>query len=456
EPHRRPPLEDEHAAGQHLPGPTRRPAAQGPAVARTGAERGTHALPPLVHPRAAEEVRRRVRAAAHPGAPAAGPLRQARHDQADLRQRPRGVPRRQGQRGAGPDHGRALAAPRRRCAAQARAQAADAGVPAVGDGRLREGRHADRPGRGRLLDPGRRVPQPRADELADAGGDPPGRLRRRRRGAAGGAPPAGEPDCRHQAADPARLGLPVPAAVRSVEEGRRGAAAARRTALRRDRRAAQGHRPPRADRRALTAAAGRRQRGRGAAVRRRAARPARHVAARRARDDGVRAVLGALRARTRRRPAVPSPARSRQRGRRLPRGGDEGVPAAAPDHPDGGAVPDGAGHHRRRTPACGCLRRPLDHPRPPRPGQLPRARPLPARAVPRRRGRGEHVDPFRRRRTALHRRGLLAHGGRRRPARGAAEARRAGGRRAHRPAPGPQHHQRAGAGRPDRGDRPGL
>ena len=55
----------------------------------------------------------------------------------------------------------------------------------------------------------------------------------------------------------------------------------------------------------------------------------------------------------------------------------------------------------------------------------------------------EHLDPLRRRRAPLHRRRVLADGGRRGAARGACVVRRARGRRAHRRAPGPQHHQRA-------------
>ena len=72
--------------------------------------------------------------------------------------------------------------------------------------------------------PGRRVPQPRADERPDARGHPAGRLRRGRRGPARPAPPAGQRDRRRQADRAARLGLPLPAALRPLEEGRRGPA----------------------------------------------------------------------------------------------------------------------------------------------------------------------------------------------------------------------------------------
>ena len=64
-----------------------------------------------------------------------------------------------------------------------------------------------------------------------------------------------------------------------------------------------------------------------------------------------------------------------------------------------------------------------------RPGALPRPEPA-----------HQHLDPVRGRRPPLHRRRLLADGGRRGPARGAHGVRRHGRRRG--PAPGPQHHQR--------------
>ena len=61
---------------------------------------------------------------------------------------------------------------------------------------------------------------------------------------------------------------------------------------------------------------------------------------------------------------------------------------------------------------------------PRRPRELPAARGVPAHALPRRAGATEHLDPVRRRRPSLHRRGLLAHGGRRGAARGADGLRR--------------------------------
>ena len=74
----------------------------------------------------------------------------------------------------------------------------------------------------------------------------------------------------------------------------------------------------------------------------------------------------------------------RRRRRRLARGGPQGVDAAAPGHPDGGAHPDAARHHRRHRPARrrhrrarrSCVATPAtdNHPDPER---------VPARALPR-------------------------------------------------------------------------
>ena len=85
-------------------------------------------VPALVPPLPAQEVRRRLHRAADAQGPAAGLLHQAGAREGDLRRRPRGLPRRQGQRDPRPGHGRALAAAPGRRRAQAGPQAADAGV----------------------------------------------------------------------------------------------------------------------------------------------------------------------------------------------------------------------------------------------------------------------------------------------------------------------------------------
>ena len=74
---------------------------------------------------------------------------------------------------------------------------------------------------GRPLDAGRRVPLARPDERADPRGDPAGRVRSHRRDPAGPAAAAGQQDRGHLARGAARLGLPVPAAVRPLEGDRR-------------------------------------------------------------------------------------------------------------------------------------------------------------------------------------------------------------------------------------------
>ena len=201
---------------------------------------------------------------------------------------------------------------------------------------------------------------------------------------------AGQQDRQHHPAGAARLGLPAAAAARPLAAHGREPGRARPGDLRRDRRAARGCRPGRAHRRALPAA------------------PAC------ATEDGDRAsptselrdqlvtlllaghettatalawTLHELGTRPRR-----SDAQARDAADAgddgLPRGGAQGVDAAAPGDPDGGAPPDGAGDDRRHRPARAApTSRPsiiLAHePR----GQPPRPRPVPARAVPRRRGR---------------------------------------------------------------------
>ena len=64
----------------------------------------------------------------------------------------------------------------------------------------------------------------------------------------------------------------------------------------------------------------------------------------------------------------------RRRRRRLARGGAQGVDAAAPGDPDGGAHADEAGHHRRHRPAGRRHRRAVDPDRPRPRGQPPRPR----------------------------------------------------------------------------------
>ena len=148
--------------------------------------------------------------------------------------------------------------------------------------------------------------------------------------------------------------------------------------------------------------------------------------------------------------AHPGRGRRRRRGRRRLAGrGDEGVDAAAPGDPDGGAHADEAADHRRHRHPARRHRRPVDPDRAPSPRQLRRPRRVRPRAVPRPQPADQHLDPVRRRRTPLHRRRLLADGGRGGAARGLPGGRRDRGR--HRRAAGPQHHLGAAARRPDQG-----
>ena len=117
---------------------------------------------------------------------------------------------------------------------------------------------------------------------------------------------AGQQDRQHQPGHPARLGLPRLQRFGPWKAHGREPARARPAHLRRDRRAAPGARPGRAQRRALPADPHGRRRRR--AHRRRAARPAGHPAARRSRDHRDRPGLGALRARPRPRAAGAGPA----------------------------------------------------------------------------------------------------------------------------------------------------
>ena len=113
----------------------------------------------------------------------------------------------------------------------------------------------------------------------------------------------------------------------------------RRGDLPRDRRAARGPRSGRTHRRAVQAAL-RRPR----TERRGAARPPRHAAARRARDDGVDAGVDLPRPRPPARTAGPSAARGRRERRGLPRGRDQGIDAAASGDQQHRAAAEQAGH----------------------------------------------------------------------------------------------------------------
>ena len=100
-----------------------------------------------------------------------------------------------------------------------------------------------------------------ADERAHPRGDPPGGLRGHRRGPARRAAPAGQQDGEHPAAGLPRLGVPEAAAFGPWRRTDREPGRARPGDVPRDRRAARGHGPGRADRRTLPAAA-RARRGR--------------------------------------------------------------------------------------------------------------------------------------------------------------------------------------------------
>ena len=156
--------------------------------------------------------------------------------------------------------------------------------------------------------------------------------------------------------------------------------------------------------------------------RRRAARPAGHPAAGRPRDHRDRAGLGALRARPRPGAAGAGPATR-------PRAGDDAYLEAVLKesmrlHP---VIPMVVRHLMEPATIGGIdlparrHRRAVDPPRP-RAARTTTRDPdaVPPGAVPRRRGRHQHLDPVRRRRPPLHRRRVLADGGRGGAARGAA------------------------------------
>ena len=107
------------------------------------------------------------------------------------------------------------------------------------------------------------------------------------------------------------------------------------------------------------------------------------------------------------------------RGRRggLPDRDDPGDAAAAPGDLDRRPPPHRAGRDRRLRAAGRRLGHALHLPDPPQPRGLPRARALPARALPRQPARHLHLDPLRRRRPPLPRRLLRPVRDGRRPAR---------------------------------------
>ncbi len=119
---------------------------------------------------------------------------------------------------------------------------------------------------------------------------------------------------------------------------------------------------------------------------------------------------------------APDPGRRRRgrRGRRRLAGRRaQGVAAAAPGDPGRGPDPDEAADHRRHRPPARRHGRAVDPGRARPLGQLPRPRAVRPRALPRPEPAAhQHLDPVRRRRAPLHRRRLLADGGRGRAARG--------------------------------------
>ena len=110
---------------------------RGPRLPGIAAEHRPAAVPAPVHPGAAPALRRRLLDPDHARGPAPRRLQPPRARQGDLRGRSRGLPRGQGQRDPRPGDGRALPAAGRLGAAQARPQAADAGVQRARAARLR-------------------------------------------------------------------------------------------------------------------------------------------------------------------------------------------------------------------------------------------------------------------------------------------------------------------------------
>ena len=157
----------------------------------------------------------------------------------------------------------------------------------------------------------------------------------------------------------------------------------------------------------------------------RAARPAGHPAARRPRDHGDRAGVGALRGRPRPRAAAPAA------GAPPTEGDDDYLEAVVKEsmrlHP---VIPMVVrtlmqpATIARLRPAEGHHGRAVDHHRPPARRQPRRPGRVPPRALPRPQPADEHLDPVRRRRPPLHRRRLRADGGRGGAARGVRGVRR--------------------------------
>ena len=164
---------------------------------------------------------------------------------------------------------------------------------------------------------------------------------------AGRAAAAGQRDRRRQPGGAARLGLPLAAEVRRLEAHRREPVRARPADVRRDPRAPRGSRPRRAHRRALPADPDRRRRRR-----HRSTTPSCATSWSPCCSPATRPRRPRCPGRSTRSAATASCcARCQQAADdgddELPRRGDEGVDAAAPGDPDGGADPDEAGHDRR-------------------------------------------------------------------------------------------------------------
>ena len=204
------------AAGGHD-----RPAAR-PAVAGARAERRAAAVPALVPPLPAPQVRRRLHRAPGPRWPAAGVLHPARAREGDLR---RATPRSStpARRNAilGPimgEHSLLLQDSGEHKRARKLLMPAFNGHALRGYESLVTELAREEVG---ALAAGHGVPGAGPDERAHPRGHPARRLRRHRRGPARRAAAAGQRDRRHQPGGAARLGLPEAAAVRPVEAHRR-------------------------------------------------------------------------------------------------------------------------------------------------------------------------------------------------------------------------------------------
>ncbi len=313
-----------------------------------------------------------------------------------VRGRPHGLPRRRGQHaGARRRPRRAFAAHARRGAPPEPAQAPAAALPRRARAPLRGGDGRGHRGGGGELAGGLAARAATPDAGDHARGDPASGVRRPRR-AAHGPVPGTDPAARghHQRARLAAVHGPRP---RRPQPGRALPACARRgrrAALCRDRRAAGERRRGRARRRALAPPA-RAARGREPDERRRASRRADDTAHGGSRDHRNRTLLGV-------RAAAADAAGARAgdgvaRRRRLPRRSRQGDAARAPGDRRRRAQAHPRRHAARLHPAGGHARAPRDrrHSRPT--GPVSAAGGVPARALPRRQGRGVHLDPLRRR-----------------------------------------------------------